>query len=81
MGHVGLVRCGWADCRMPHCLALAIVLTAVATDRVAAVVTSDVSGSHVVQPGEPAFGIDADGVVIVGGMWDSTTPVGSVVGP
>jgi hypothetical protein len=65
---------------MPRCLALAIVLTAVATDRMAAVVTSDVSGSHVVQPGERAFGIDADGVVIVGGLPDSGAPIGGCSG-
>ena len=45
-----------------------------------AVVTSDTLGSHVVAAGVPAFGIDTDGVVIVGGLRDSGEPVGTCSG-
>jgi hypothetical protein len=37
-----------------------------------AIVTSDISGSHVSQSGQEAFGIDTSGVVIIGGMRNPT---------
>jgi secreted trypsin-like serine protease len=40
-----------------------------------AIVTSDVAGSHVVTPGVPAFGVNLDGVAIVGGMRAPGEPV------
>lgn len=36
-----------------------------------AIVTSDVLGSHVVTPGEPSFGINTDGVVMIGKLHNS----------
>jgi hypothetical protein len=33
-----------------------------------AIVTSDQAGSHIVTPGQPVFGINLDGVVMVGGL-------------
>ncbi len=40
-----------------------------------AIVTSDEHGSHVVMPGQPSFGINLDGVVIVGLLRDSGAPL------
>ena len=44
-----------------------------------AVVTSDVSGSHLVAPGEEAFGVNADGVVMIGGL-NAGEPVATCTG-
>jgi hypothetical protein len=46
----------------PAALAIAFALT----NQAWAIVTSDEAGSHVVVPGQPAFGINLDGVALVG---------------
>jgi hypothetical protein len=45
-----------------------------------AVVTSDLSGSHLVAPGEEAFGVNADGVVMIGGLNGAGEPVATCTG-
>lgn len=52
----------FSRCNCSVFLTLAIAVPALA------VVTSDEPGSHVAPPGESAYGIDPDGVAIVGGM-------------
>ncbi len=57
------------------------VLTVLAATTLAspawAIVTSDQAGSHVVSPGQPAFGFNLDGVVMVGGRRRSVCPSAS----
>ena len=43
------------------------VLLQLAPDSSLAVVTSDENGSHVTTPGEPAFGVNVDGVALLAG--------------
>ena len=45
-----------------------------------AIVTSDTAGTHVVTPGVPAFGLNLDGVAIVGGLLRSGQPVSVCTG-
>jgi hypothetical protein len=45
-----------------------------------AIVTSDQPGSHVVVPGQPAFGLRLDGVVLVGGAPPFGPPIGVCTG-
>ena len=58
----------------------AVVVLLLVTGQAPAIVTSDQTGSHVVQPGESAFGVDVDGVVIIGGLDFSGDPVGTCSG-
>ncbi len=58
---------------MKQSLLLVVVMHATGVTSIA-VVTSDESGSHVTSPGVPAFGVDLDGVVIVGGLKPSGMP-------
>jgi secreted trypsin-like serine protease len=51
---------------MMRSFAMLLVLTT-ASQSAQAIVTSDVPGSHIVTPGKPAFGLNLDGVVMVGG--------------
>lgn len=53
------------------CVALSLV-----AGKAMAIVTSDFAGSHVAQPGQSVFGVDTDGVVIIGGLGSATIPVG-----
>jgi hypothetical protein len=45
-----------------------------------AIITSDVAGSHIVSPGVPVFGMNLDGVVIVGGAPPFGLPIGVCTG-
>ena len=60
------------------------VLTVLAATTLAspawAIVTSDTPGSHVVSPGQPAFGLNLDGVVIVGGAPPIGPPISVCTG-
>jgi hypothetical protein len=61
-----------------HALALAALTT---TDSSAwAIVTSDSPGSHIVTPGQPAFGVNLDGVVMVGGLLPTGEPASACTG-
>lgn len=53
-----------------------VIIILVADTRALAVVTSDQPGSHVVSPGEITYGIDPDGIVIVGGLKSTTEAAG-----
>ena len=57
-----------------------ILLLGWAVDSAEAIVTSDEFGSHVVTPGETSFGVNTDGVVMVGGLRDSGEPVSGCSG-
>src|SRR5262245_52646555 len=46
---------------------VAPILLAVVVKPAAAIVTSDTPGSHLISPGQTAFGLNLDGVAIVGG--------------
>jgi hypothetical protein len=45
-----------------------------------AIITSDSPGSHVVTPGQPAFGLNLDGVVMVGGAPPFGPPISVCTG-
>jgi hypothetical protein len=49
-------------------IGIATLALSFATQSAWAIVTSDQPGSHVVAPGQTAFGLNLDGVVIVGGL-------------
>jgi hypothetical protein len=52
-----------------------ISLNTIASRLVWAIVTSDVPGSHVIEPGQPAFGLNLDGVVMIGGLLSLDDPI------
>jgi hypothetical protein len=45
-----------------------------------AIITSDTPGSHIVTPGQPAFGLNLDGVVMVGGLLPTGEPASACTG-
>jgi hypothetical protein len=55
---------------MKRTFLLVIVLTG-NLQSAAAIVTSDKLGSHIVTPGQPSFGINTDGVVMIGKLHDA----------
>jgi hypothetical protein len=57
-------RLGWKHSRFLH--AALFVASATWSPSAWAIVTSDEAGSHVVAPGQPAFGLNLDGVVLIG---------------
>jgi hypothetical protein len=61
-------------------LSAAMLALATFTQTAWAIVTSDEPGSHVVGPGQTAFELNLDGVVIVGGLRLSGQPVGICTG-
>jgi hypothetical protein len=44
------------------------------------IVTSDATGSHIVTPGQPAFGLNLDGVAMVGGLLPTGEPASACTG-
>jgi hypothetical protein len=59
---------------MMRTIAALLVLTTV-SQSTWAIVTSDTPGSHVVVPGQPVFGLNLDGVAMVGGLLAPDDPV------
>ena len=51
-----------------------VILLGWPVDSAEAIVTSDEFGSHVVTPGEPSFGLNTDGVAMVGAILPSGEP-------
>jgi hypothetical protein len=49
-------------------IGIATLALSFATQFAWAIVTSDQPGSHVIAPGQTAFGLNLDGVVMVGGL-------------
>jgi hypothetical protein len=49
-----------------RCIYLAVLVLGIVTESASAIVTSDTSGSHIVTPGQPAFGLNLDGVGFLG---------------
>ncbi len=62
-----------------HFACSALVLAALASPA-CALVTSDAAGTHVVLPGQPAFGLNLDGVALIGGLITPNDPVGFCTG-
>jgi hypothetical protein len=58
----------------------AILLLGTLTQTATAIITSDTPGSHVVSAGQPAFGLNLDGVVMVGELLPSGEPVSGCTG-
>ena len=60
---------------------LAIVLLGIIPSLASGVVTSDTAGSHVTLPGEPAFGVNVDGVSLLAGDVPDSETISDLIGP
>jgi hypothetical protein len=63
-----------------RCYWFSAIAIAVMPHAASAIVTSDQPGSHVVAPGQPAFNLNLDGVVIIGGAPPFGSPISVCTG-
>jgi hypothetical protein len=59
----------------------AIVLLGIMSSLASGIVTSDSAGSHVTLPGEPAFGVNVDGVSLLAGDVPDSQTISDLIGP
>jgi hypothetical protein len=59
----------------------AIVLLGIINSLASGVVTSDIAGSHVTSPGEPAFGVNVDGVALLAGDMPNSETIDDLIVP
>jgi hypothetical protein len=58
-----------------------IVFLGIMTSLASGVVTSDIAGSHVTLPGEPAFGVNVDGVALLAGDMPNSETIDDLIDP
>lgn len=58
-------------------VATVLVSLLVFSQSTSAIVTSDAMGTHAASPGQPKFGVDLDGVALIGGFLPSDQPTGT----
>jgi hypothetical protein len=64
----------------PRIFCIGILALGIVTQTAWAIVTSDTAGSHIVTPGQPAFELNLDGVVMVGGLLPTGEPASACTG-
>jgi hypothetical protein len=58
-----------------RCVYSASLILGLFTQSALAIITSDTPGSHIVSAGQPAFGLNLDGVAMIGGLFPDGEPI------